>query len=124
MNKSKILLSIKPIYANKILDWEKIFELRKSIPKNSFDTVIIYSSSPEKKIIWEFSVDEIIYEKLDDLWDITREWSCVDKKFFDEYYKWKDKWYAIKVKKATKYKQPLDIIKYTKFPPQSFMYIK
>lgn len=120
----KILLSIKPIYANKILDWEKFFELRKSIPKEEFDTVIIYSSFPEKKIIWEFKVDKIIYKSLDELWDITKEWSCVDKKFFDEYYKWKERWYAIKVKEIKRYKESLPITTYTKFPPQSFMYIE
>ncbi len=119
----KVLLSIKPIYANKILNWEKLFELRKSIPKNKFDTVVIYSSSPEKKIIWEFEVGEIIYENLDKLWNIVKDYSCIDKKFFDEYYKWKDKWYAIKVKKTKKYKEPLPITRYTKYPPQWFIYI-
>ena len=122
--KMKVLLSIKPIYANKILNWEKVFELRKFIPKKEFDTVVVYSSSPEKKIIWEFKVDWIIQENLDKLWDITKEWSCVDKKFFDEYFKWKDKWYAIKVKNPIKYKEDLPITIYAKTPPQSFMYIK
>ena len=119
----KILLSIKPIYANKILNWEKLFELRKSIPKEKFDTVIIYSSSPEKRIIWEFKVEWIICENLDKLWNITKRWSCVDKKFFDEYFKWKDKWYAIKVSNPIRYKESFPITKYANFPPQSFMYI-
>ena len=119
----KILLSIKPIYANKILNWEKLFELRKSIPKEKFDTVIIYSSSPEKRIIWEFKVEWIICENLDKLWNITKWWSCVDKKFFDEYYKWKDKWYAIKVSNPLRYRESFFITKYANFPPQSFMYI-
>lgn len=119
----KVLLSIKPVYANKILNWEKLFELRKSIPKEKFDTVIIYSSSPEKKIIWEFKVADIIHEYIDELWSIVKNKACVDKKFFDEYFKWKNKWYAIKVKDPIKYEKFLPITKYTKFPPQSFMYI-
>jgi len=119
----KVLLSIKPIYANKILNWEKIFELRKSIPKNKFDTVIIYSSLPEKRIIWEFKVEEIICEKLDQLWNDVKEWSCINKKFFDEYYKWKEKWYAIKVGNVIKYDKTLSITAYAKIPPQSFMYV-
>ena len=120
----KILLSIKPIYANKILNWEKKFELRKFIPKEKFDTIIIYSSSPEKRIIWEFEVEEIIYEDINKLRDVTKESSCVDKKFFYEYYKWKNKGYAIKVKESKRYKESLPITKYAKFPPQSFMYVK
>ena len=123
MNKMKVLLSIKPVYANKILNWEKLFELRKSIPKNKFDTVVIYSSSPEKKIIWEFEVGEVIYEDIGKLWNIVKDYACVDKKFFDEYYKWREKWYAIKIKKATRYKDTLPITTYTKYPPQWFIYI-
>lgn len=119
----KVLLSIKPIYANKILNWEKLFELRKSIPKEKFDTIVIYSSSPEKKIIWEFTVDKIIYEDIDKLRNLVKDKACVDKQFFDEYFKWKEKWYAIKVKEAKRYKESLPITTYTRFPPQSFLYI-
>ena len=123
MNKMKVLLPIKPIYANKILDWEKLFELRKSIPKDKIDTVVIYSSSPEKKIIWEFKVDWIIYEEIDKLWDIVKDKACVDKRFYDKYFKWRIKWYAIKVSNPIRYKKTLPITVYTKTPPQGFMYI-
>ena len=119
----KVLLSIKPIYANKILNGEKFFELRKSIPKKEFDVIIIYSSFPEKKIIWEFKVDKIICKNLDELWDITKEWSCVDRNFFDEYFKWKTKWYAIRVSNPIRYKETFPITKYCKTAPQSFMYL-
>ena len=119
----KILLSIKPYFAKKILDWEKLFELRKIIPNKEFDTVVIYSSSPEKRIIWEFKVDNIIYEDINKLWNIVSDYACVNKKFFDEYYKWKEKWYAIKIKEIKKYKKPQTITKYLSHPPQNFAYI-
>jgi predicted transcriptional regulator len=119
----KVLLSIKPQYANKILNWEKLFELRKSIPKDRFDTVVVYSSSPEKRIIWEFSVDKIIHERIDTLRNIVKDKACVDKRFFDEYYKWRDKWYAIKIKEVKRYEKSLPITVYSKYPPQGFMYI-
>lgn len=45
----KILLSIKPKYVKKILNKEKIFELRKNFPKENIDEIYIYSSYPEKK---------------------------------------------------------------------------
>ena len=124
MSKMKVLLSIKPNYANKILDWEKLFELRKFIPSKKFNTVVIYSSSPEKKIIWEFKVDWIIHEDLDKLWNIVKDKSCVNKKFYDEYFKWRTKWYAIKIKDPIRYKELLPITKYCKRPPLSFMYIE
>ena len=41
---TSIILSIKPQFVDKILKWEKKFELRKSIPNKNFDNVIIYKS--------------------------------------------------------------------------------
>lgn len=119
----KILLPIKPYYANKILDWEKIFELRKIVPKKQFDTIIIYASAPISKVIWEVKVDEVIKADLSNLWDITKDWSCVDKQSINEYFKWKEIWYAIKVSNPIRYDSPINISKFTRAVPQSFIYI-
>ena len=48
----KILLSIKPIYVNKILNGTKKYEYRKRKPKrNDIGKLIIYSTSPIKKVV-------------------------------------------------------------------------
>ena len=46
-----ILMSIKPEYANKIFSGIKRYEFRKRIPKQPYERVYVYSSSPVKKII-------------------------------------------------------------------------
>lgn len=120
----KAILSIKPYYANKILDWEKIYELRKSIFKEKVDKVIIYASAPISKIIWEFEVDEVLCENLNLLWEKTKDYSCVDKSFFKEYFKEKEFWYAIKIWKVKKYRTQLNIKdNFWISAPQSFSYV-
>ena len=42
----KVLLSIKPEFANKIFEGTKRFEFRKSIFKKEVKTVVVYASSP------------------------------------------------------------------------------
>ena len=53
----KVLLSINPPYVDKIFNGEKKFEYRRAIFKdNSVDTIVIYSTSPIKKVVGEFKV--------------------------------------------------------------------
>lgn len=122
----KVILSIKPIYAEKILTGEKKFELRKTIFKNSeIEKIIIYASSPISKIIGEFEIDGILNQELKNLWDTTKDYSCVDKDFFDSYFQNKKSGYAIRIKSYKKYDTIFDIQeKYGIKAPQSFSYIK
>lgn len=121
----KILLSIKPQFANKIFDGSKKYEFRKTIFKNStVNTVIVYASSPLQKVIGEFTIDEIIEEKTYLLWEKTYAHSGISKDFFDQYFDNKEIGYAIKVKAPIRYKTPLDLIDFNlDFAPQSFVYL-
>jgi predicted transcriptional regulator len=67
----KVLLSINPQFVEKIINGEKKFEYRKRIFKRKVDTVIIYSTMPEGKIIGEFKVNRILKERPCELWSIT-----------------------------------------------------
>lgn len=121
----KVILSIKPYYAKKILNGEKTYELRRTIFKNpNIKKIIIYASSPISRIVGEFDIEDIIHEELAQLWKTTKESSGVDKDFFDSYFKEKKKGYAIKVKSSKKYKETFDIKeRYGIVAPQSFSYV-
>lgn len=121
----KVILSIKPYYAEKILTGEKTYELRKSIFREpNIKTVIIYASSPISRIIGEFEVDGIIHEEVRTLWKKTRDFAAVEKSFFDEYFADRDKGYAIKIKNIKRYNQTYNIKeKYGITAPQSFSYV-
>ena len=67
-----VLLSIKPEFAKKIFAGTKKFEFRKSIFKyQNINKIIVYASSPVKKVIGEFLIDKILID------DIDSENSCV-----------------------------------------------
>ena len=121
----KVLLSIKPEYADKIFAGTKKYEFRRSIFKNpNIKTIVVYSSSPVQKVIGEFEIESILQSNISELWDMTAQESGINKEFFFEYYKGKDRGFAIKIKNIKKYDKPLDIKADFKLaPPQSFVYI-
>lgn len=122
----KVLLSIKPEYAEKILTGEKRYEFRKVMFKNpNVKTVVIYSTMPVGKVVGEFDVGGIIVEHPDSLWDRTSNTSGITQQFFDEYFNGRQKAYAIKVKKPRRYKTPMDLksVITSGCAPQSFCYL-
>ncbi len=120
----KVVLSIKPEFANKIFDGEKKYEFRKSIFRNQeVKKIVVYSSSPVQKIIGEFEIDYILNEEPSALWRITSEHSGISKDRFFEYFQDKSCGYAIKIKNAKLYKAPKSIEELNLHPPQSFCYL-
>lgn len=66
---SVAILSIKPIYAQKILDGSKSIELRKSrMGMREDDVVIVYSSSPEQRITMWFRIKNVEMLPVDEMW--------------------------------------------------------
>ena len=54
---TKVLLSIKPQYADKILSGDKKFEFRRLLYKSpNVKKIIIYATSPVMRVIGEFDV--------------------------------------------------------------------
>ena len=122
----KVLLSIKPEYAEKIFDGTKKFEFRRSVFKNpEIKTIVVYASSPVQRVIGEFDINQIICKNLDELWEHTQNHAGIEKEFFFQYFNDKMQGYAIEVKRTRKYKTPLLLKeKFNIAPPQSFAYIQ
>lgn len=121
----KVLLSIKPEYAEKIFNGTKKYEFRRSVfKKTGVKIVVVYASSPVKKVIGEFEIETILNDELNKLWHQTKDFSGISSDFFFEYFRNKENGFAIKIKKAKKYKRPLSIKEdFNATPPQSFMYL-
>lgn len=121
----KVLLSIKPEYAEKILLGQKKYEFRRAIFKfPDVNKVVIYASSPVQKIIGEFEIDHVLTLKLSELWNKTKRDSGIDKEFYDSYFAGKEIGHAIKVKKVKRYSNYLDLEDFqVKQAPQSFVYL-
>lgn len=123
----KVLLSIKPEYAFKILNGEKRYEFRKVIFKNkNVSKIVIYATKPVGKIIGEFDVSEIIHGEPSHIWKSTKKHSGITHKFFAEYFNGKKTAFAIGVKNPCIYHKPLELsdILPKGIAPQSFCYIR
>ena len=105
----KVLLSIKPEFANKIFEGTKKFEFRKSIFKKQVSTVVVYASAPLQQVIGEFEIEQILYLDLETLWNITHSNSGVSKNFFFVYFEDKERGYAIEIKNTKLYKIPKNL---------------
>ncbi|WP_392551431.1 ASCH domain-containing protein [Orbus wheelerorum] len=121
----KVLLSIKPEYAELILSGKKKFEFRKGIFKRPVKTVVIYATLPVGKIIGEFDIDEVIFRDTETLWQETKKHAGISKVFFDSYFNNRNKGFAIKVKNPKRYENPMTFKDFlpNSIPPQSYRYI-
>lgn len=121
-----VLLSIKPKFAHKIFEGTKKFEYRKQVFKDiSVKKVIVYSSSPEQKVIGEFEIETILGDTPDKIWKQTRLHAGISREFYDEYFRGRDKAYAIKISTARKYRKPRTLADYgLRSAPQSFAYVE
>lgn len=120
-----VLLSIKPQYADKILNGDKRYEFRRLLYKSpNVDKIVIYATSPVMKVVGEFDVAQVHSMALEELWAQTMKYSGIEKNFYDSYFKGKDIGHAIEVKDAKRYSKPKQLKDYDiTHPPQSFVYL-
>ncbi|MBZ3935728.1 ASCH domain-containing protein [Methanimicrococcus blatticola] len=120
---SSIVLSIKPEYAKQILSGLKLYEYRKSLPQKKVDTLILYSTTPEMKVVGEAKVINVISASPADLWEQTKTHSGISYAKYLEYFKGKERAYAFQIGDVIKYETPKNLSDYgLEFPPQSFVY--
>lgn len=122
----KVLLSIKPEFAERIFEGSKKYEFRKALFKNSeIKTIVVYASSPTQRVIGEFEIETIISDSPEKLWNETKEFAGVEEHFFNEYFADREMGFAIKIKKTKKYKEALCLREHFNLtPPQSFLYLR
>ncbi len=121
----KVLLSIKPQFAEKILSGEKIYEFRRSIfKKPQVRIIVVYASAPVKKVVGEFTISEILFDEVDSLWRRTRKHSGITEDIFYRYFENKDRGYAIKIQSVKRYRTPFCPREhFGLLAPQSYAYL-
>lgn len=112
-------MSIKPEFYNKIIKGEKKIEYRKIAPKN-FDKIILYVSSPVKKILGHIDVLKISTNNPDIIWEETKELGGITKDYFYKYVGKKLVISAIYIKKITIYNKPLYLKNFK--APQNYLF--
>jgi predicted transcriptional regulator len=124
--RTSVLLSIKPRFANAILEGTKTFELRRAVFRSpAVRKIVIYASSPVSLVIGEFMIDGILALEPKKLWAVTAKGTCVDQEFFDEYFRGREIGFALKVYSPRRYAKPLRLEELFGLsrPPQSFCYL-
>lgn len=121
----KMLLSINPEHIENILSGKKLFEFRKVRCKQEVDKIIIYATAPQKMVVAEAEIEEIIEDEINEVWKQTKEFAGISYEFFRAYYKGKKKAVAYRLRNVEAYEQPRPLAEYgIQYPPQSFIYLK
>ncbi|MDO9537937.1 MAG: hypothetical protein Q7J68_06425 [Thermoplasmata archaeon] len=122
----QILLSIKPEFVEKIFTGEKRFEFRKQIPKQRFDKVFIYESSPTQNIVGWFSIGRIIKGHPNHVWKTCKSEGGIEENRYFEYCNGNAKMYAFEINEVHKFNEPINPFEIKKdfVPPQNFAYFE
>lgn len=122
--KKRILISINPEHVANIINGTKKYEYRKIAAKQDVSSIVIYETTPIKRIVAEAKIIDVLVLTPSELWEQTKEHSGISKEFFDEYFKNRAVAYAYKLGKVKVYKKPKTLLEYgVKTAPQSFVYL-
>lgn len=122
--KKKILISINPKHVDNIIKGIKKYEYRKIAAKQDISSIIIYETTPIKRVVAEAEIIDVLEFPPEELWEITKQESGISKKFFDQYFKNRDLAYAYKLGEIKVYDEPRLLIEFgIKVAPQSFVYL-
>ena len=122
--KNRIIISINPQHVENIIRGLKKYEYRKIAAKQDISSIIIYETSPIKRVVAEAEILEVLMMSPEELWQQTKDASGINKQFFDKYFSGRDVAYAYKLGEIKVYEQPKSLLDYgIKSAPQSFVYI-
>ncbi len=121
-----VILSVKPRFAEAIIEGKKRYELRKStFKRENVGQVYIYSTSPVSKIVGSFEIENVIEGSPVAIWRTCREHAAISKGDFFRYFDRAETAFAIKIARVFRFARPLDPYSLIEGfrPPQSFRYI-
>jgi len=121
-----VILSVKPRFAEAIIEGKKRYEFRKSMFKREHvGQVYIYSTSPVSKIIGSFEIEKVIEDSPQAIWGTCHELAAISKGDFFRYFDGAETAFAIKIARVFRFAKPLDPYSLIEGfrPPQSFRYI-
>ena len=122
--KRKILLSVNPEHVHNIISGIKKYEYRRHVAKKDISSIIIYETTPIKRVVAEAEIEAILSYTPDELWELTKNESGISKHFFDNYFNGKEIAYAYRIGKVKVFEQPKTLNDYgVRCAPQSFVYI-
>ncbi|SRR5579885_2905795 len=128
LDKSKVaFLPIKPVYAERLMDGTKCFEFRRRPMSDDVTHIVVYASSPYKRILGIVEVSSIQCGSVRSVWNKTREHAGISRAEYLHYFEGASVAYAIaidpsKTLRFDEHISPSDIER-NFVVPQSFKYV-
>jgi predicted transcriptional regulator len=124
---NKILISVKPKYAGRILAGSKLIEVRKKFSNRWVGCrAVLYSSSPQKALVGEATIKSVTPGLPADLWSYFGSGLGCTLDEFEAYVGLASKAYAIELSEIIPYREPISLAQVSHLvredltPPQSF----
>lgn len=125
-----IVLSIKPVYSEKILEGRKTVELRRRFPVSGPNGTLayIYSTSPAKAMVGTASIRDVLKLPVEQIWTEFESTAFIERAQFDKYFDGLEHGFALVFDDVKTFSRPLPLSelreKFGFEPPQSFLYAK
>jgi predicted transcriptional regulator len=123
---TSVLLSVKPHFANAILDGSKTFEFRRALfASTKVDRVIMYASSPTQRVVGDFRIAGILSMAPEELWGLTKHGAGISWEYFEQYFRGRQVAHAIRVADVRRFVRPRKLEQHygIGWAPQSFCYL-
>ena len=125
-DKKYVLMSIKPVYAELIKTGQKTIELRRIAPKvTAGDVLVIYESSPVKRVTAFCEIEAIVVTEPNKLWENSSDIAGVNRDSFVKYFEGKTQAVGIKLGEVQIISAPKELgsISTDMQAPQSYRYL-
>lgn len=125
-----VVLSIKPVYSEKILEGHKTVELRRRFPVAAPSGAIayIYATSPIKAMVGTAEIRDVLKLPIEQIWTEFETSASIERDKFDKYFEGLSEGYALVFDDVKAFSRPLPLnelrAKFGFEPPQSFLYAK
>lgn len=126
--KRDVVLSVRPVYSDKIFEGKKTVELRRRFPIAAPRGTIayIYSTSPVRAMVGSTKIEHVIKLPVADIWKKFGKMAQITKSDFDDYFSGLENGFALKISDARPFSRPLNLTelrdRFGFEPPQSFLY--
>ena len=119
------LLSIHPLYVQAILSGAKLVEFRRRPFARPLSHVIIYATTPVKRVVAICTVRRVTYDSPTRLWARYRSVAGIDENAFFRYMGDRDSGVGIEFDRVEKLAAPVRLASLSRGmrPPQSFVYL-
>jgi len=123
-----VVLSVRPVYSNKIFDGTKTIELRRRFPISAPRGTIayIYSTSPVRAMVGSAEIHSVVKAPVGEIWKKFGKMAQIKRADFDGYFKGVQEGFALKMANARPFSRPLNLSelrdRFGFEPPQSYLY--